>query len=112
MAFLYNKLQLMLKKAVTCVDGCRKMEVEEEDEKQCTTPRGYVPIYVDGEEERAIRYLIPTSIVNSPVFVAMLDKFEGDMIGARIGPLSVSCSVVAFEHVLLRAVEQTQINMR
>lgn len=60
-------------------------------------PSGYRPVYV-GKSRR--RYLVPSNLVEHPVFQNLLERSEsGDGNGGG-EPMVVGCEVVLFEHLL------------
>ncbi|KAK6147128.1 hypothetical protein DH2020_018040 [Rehmannia glutinosa] len=82
--------------------GYEKLENNGDHQKGSRSRVPATPLYV-GEDCK--RYLVPTTAANSPVFVAMLDKYEDDI--NPFGPLILPCTAEAFEHVLRRAIDQS-----
>ncbi|GLJ17837.1 hypothetical protein SUGI_0311920 [Cryptomeria japonica] len=61
-------------------------------------PRGYLAVHVGREEMK--RFIIPTTYLSCPEFIALLDKTEEEFGHHHIGLLTILCEITVFEELL------------
>ncbi|KAL4558319.1 hypothetical protein LXL04_036517 [Taraxacum kok-saghyz] len=93
--------KLAKKVKVKVVNGTESSHHEyllrDKDEASCTTPTGFIALYI-GDERR--RFVVPTGYLSHPLFKMLLDKASDEFGFEQKQGLVVPCTVTAFQEVV------------